>query len=219
VTGPREENLGEGQRDGSFGQSHELSPVDRLGVWLSRRSLLRHAGSFAGRRIADIGCGYQAVFARSVLDDASGLTLVDLALAPDLREDPRVTAVEGALPASLAEVPDASHDVTMCVSVLEHVWDDRALLRGLRRITRPGGVVIVSVPSWLGKRALEFSAFRLRLSPAAEMNDHKRYYDQRDLWPLLVEAGFVPEHIRCRRHKGGLNTIAICTIPSKGEAQ
>ena len=75
---------------------------------------------------------------------------------------------------------------------------------------RPGGVCAVNVPSWLGKRALEYSAFKLGLSPAEEMDDHKMYYDPRDLWPLMVRAGFCPHAIRCFRHKFGLNTFAVC---------
>jgi hypothetical protein len=42
------------------------------------------------------------------------------------------------------------------------------------------------------------------------MDDHKAYYDPRDLWPLLVRAGFRPSDIRCFRHKFGLNTFAEC---------
>ena len=40
------------------------------------------------------------------------------------------------------------------------------------------------------------------------MDDHRTYYDPRDLWPLLVRAGFRPSELSVRRHKGGLNTIA-----------
>ncbi len=60
---------------------------------------------------------------------------------------------------------------------------------------------------------LEFAAFRLGVSPAEEMDDHKRYYDPRDLWPMLVAAGFRPSQIRCHRHKFGLNTFAVCRVP------
>ena len=74
-------------------------------------------------------------------------------------------------------------------------------------------MLLVNVPTWRGKRALEFAAFRLGVSPADEMNDHKRYYDPKDLWPLLVEAGFRPSDIRCHRHKLGLNTFAVCRVP------
>jgi hypothetical protein len=40
------------------------------------------------------------------------------------------------------------------------------------------------------------------------MDDHKMYYDKRDLWPLLVKAGFRPHDIRLRYHKLGLNLFA-----------
>ncbi len=69
----------------------------------------------------------------------------------------------------------------------------------------------MNVPSWRGKKFLELSAFRLGLSPAVEMDDHKQYYDVRDLWPLLVRNGFRPSQIRCFRHKFGLNTFAVCS--------
>jgi hypothetical protein len=42
------------------------------------------------------------------------------------------------------------------------------------------------------------------------MDDHKMYYDPKDLWPLLVRSGFAPHAISCRRHKFGLNTVAVC---------
>jgi hypothetical protein len=66
------------------------------------------------------------------------------------------------------------------------------------------------VPSWRGKRFLELSAFRLGLSPAEEMDDHKMYYDPRDIWPMLVRAGFKPSRVKVFRHKFGLNTFASC---------
>ncbi len=40
------------------------------------------------------------------------------------------------------------------------------------------------------------------------------YYDVRDLWPLLVKAGFLPSEIECFSHKGGLNTFAACRLKS-----
>ena len=44
------------------------------------------------------------------------------------------------------------------------------------------------------------------------MDDHKWYFDPRDLWPLLVRAGFKPSEIQCHRHKFGLNTFAACHV-------
>jgi SAM-dependent methyltransferase len=202
----------EGERLTSFGETLSPSPVDRFGVWLSARALRREAGSFDRKRLGDFGCGYNAAFARSVLDEVASAVLVDVALADDLKADSRVTAIEGQLPDAAAELPDRSLDVALCISVLEHLWDPLAMLRELRRLTAPGGVCLVNVPSWRGKRFLELSAFRLGLSPVEEMDDHKRYFDPRDLWPLLVSAGFVPHAISCYRHKFGLNTFAACRV-------
>lgn len=196
----------------AFGQSHAPSVVDRFGVWLSARALRRELGSLAGKRLGDFGCGYHATFARSVLDDVASAVLVDVALADDLKANRRVTAIEGQLPDALAGVPDGSLDAVLCVSVLEHLSEPLEALRELRRVTASGGVCLINVPSWRGKRWLEFSAFRLGLSPREEMDDHKRYYDPRELWPLLVAAGFVPHGIRCHRHKFGLNTFAACRV-------
>jgi SAM-dependent methyltransferase len=183
--------------------------VDRFGVWLSARAVRKHA-DWRGKRVADLGCGFDARFSRTILDDVAELTLVDVALAPDLIANPAIVAIEKPIEMALLDIPDDSVDVIMMLSVLEHLSEPGAALSGLQRVLAPGGVALVNVPSWRGKRFLEFSAFRLGTSPAEEMDDHKAYYDPRDLWPLLVRAGFKPSAIKCYRHKFGLNTFAVC---------
>jgi len=196
----------------SFGQDGKASQVDRFGVWLSKRQIRSVVGSVRGRDVGDFGCGFDATFMRSVLDEVRSATLVDVALAPSLLADPRVHGIEGRLPDALDGLANESLDVVLCMSVVEHLWDPAPTLARFRELLRPGGVCAVNVPSWRGKRALEFSAFKLGLSPACEMDDHKTYYDPRDLWPLMVRAGFQPHGIKCFRHKFGLNTFAVCTV-------
>jgi SAM-dependent methyltransferase len=202
-------------REGAYGQHRAPTIVDRFGVWLSAAAVGRHA-RFEGRRLADFGCGYDATFARTLLDDVRSALLVDVALAPDLAAHPKVTAIEGSLPDVASGLPDASVDVLLCLSVLEHLSDPQPALSAFRRLTAPGGVTLINVPSWRGKRFLETAAFRLGVSPAEEMDDHKAYYDPPDLWPMLVRAGFRPRHIRCHRHKFTLNTFAVCRVPEGG---
>jgi SAM-dependent methyltransferase len=197
----------------SYGQDGRFSVVDRFGIWLSGRAIRRHVKSFGGLRVGDFGCGYDARFVRTVLDEVREAVLVDVALAPDLVADDRVRAIEGRLPDALDELEDASLDVVLCISTLEHLSEPERALRSFRRVLRPGGSCLINVPTWRGKKFLELSAFKLHLSPAAEMDDHKRYYDPRDLWPLLVAAGFLPSGITCKRHKFGLNTFAVCRVP------
>jgi SAM-dependent methyltransferase len=198
------------ERSEAFLQNGGGTLVDKFGVWLSGRQIHRHVSTFDGKRIGDVGCGFQASFARTVIDRAASTVLVDVALADDLKQHPRVRAIEGQLPDALAPLPSGELDVLMMVSVLEHVADAPKLLSEVRRLLAPGGVALVNVPSWRGKTYLELSAFRLGLSPAVEMDDHKMYYDVRDLWPLLVTAGFRPSRIKCFSHKFGLNTFAVC---------
>jgi SAM-dependent methyltransferase len=198
-------------RSESFGQGYQPTIVDRFGVWLSARQIRRFVKTFRDKDIADLGCGHQAAFTRTVLDEVRRAVLVDVAVADDLKAHPKVQVIEGALPDALASLADQSFDVVMIVSVLEHLWEpERA--RKSNRLLRPGGTCLVNVPSWLGKRYLELSAFKLGLSPAAEMDDHKAYYDVKDLWPLLVRAGFLPSEITCFSHKYGLNTFAACRL-------
>jgi SAM-dependent methyltransferase len=203
-----------GERTTSFGEGAKLTPVDRFGVWLSGRQIHRWVPSFDGKQIADLGCGFQASFTRTILDRVAGAVLVDVAIADDLKSHPKVRAILGTLPESLTALPTASLDVVMIVSVLEHLTDPLGTLKEIRRLLRPGGVMLVNVPSWRGKTYLELSAFKLGLSPAHEMDDHKAYYDVRDLWPLLVQAGFLPSQISCFSHKFGLNTFAACRLPA-----
>jgi SAM-dependent methyltransferase len=197
-------------RSKSFGQGHRLTAIDRFGIWLSNRKIGSLVDSFDGLFVADVGCGFNASFTRSIIDRVDRAMVVDIALANDLKDCTKILALEGLLPDALQVVQDQSLDIVVCNNLIEHLWEPMATLRELRRITKKDGFVFVNVPSWRGKWFLELSAFRLGTSPATEMNDHKMYYDLRDLWPLLVRAGFIPEHIRVGTHKFGLNTYAVC---------
>ena len=75
-------------------------------------------------------------------------------------------------------VGSACCDFAICLEVLEHLADDEAAVRELRRIVRPGGYLLVSVPStyyWPGYRNLI---------------GHYRHYTPRSLAALLEGGGF-----------------------------
>jgi SAM-dependent methyltransferase len=58
--------------------------------------------------------------------------------------DKRVRAVIG--DGCALEQPDATYDTALSIHVLEHVFEPTAMMSELRRVTRPGGNVIVMVP-------------------------------------------------------------------------
>jgi SAM-dependent methyltransferase len=198
----------------SYGEATELTFLDHLGVWLGTRHTRRRAGDLAGKALGDFGCGYDARFTRAQLPTVRHATLADVSLASDLKANPKVTAVEGALPDAITTLPDGGLDTILCISMLEHLWEPERMLRECRRLLAPGGRLLVSVPTWLDKRLLEFVGFRLHVNQY-EIDDHKRYYTRRDLWKMLRGAGFLPSRIRCRRYKFGLAIFAVASAPER----
>jgi SAM-dependent methyltransferase len=192
--------------DKAYGEE-DLTVLDRAGVWLSARAVRRHV-DLRGKRIADLGCGYAAMMVRPLLDEVQRAVLVDVALSRALKDHHKVHAIEGLLPDVLQTLETCSLDVVLALAVLEHLVEPQRMLDEVFRILAPGGVAIVNVPSWRGKPVLEFVAFRMGIS-SASMDDHKTYYDPRDLWPMLVKAGFRPSTIRCRRHKLSFATLGV----------
>ena len=59
-------------------------------------------------------------------------------------DDPRVTCVVG--DGTNLDMADGTHDTVLSIQVLEHVFEPLAMLTELRRVTRPGGRLVVVVP-------------------------------------------------------------------------
>src|SRR5262245_2752967 len=97
-------------RERAYGQDYQPTFVDRFGVWLSARQIRRYAGSMAGKELGDFGCGYHAAFVRRVLPELERAVLVDSALATDLKNSPKITAIEGTLPDALEQIDSSSLD-------------------------------------------------------------------------------------------------------------
>lgn len=197
-------------REKSFGEDYELTFMDRFGTWLSAVAIRRALGPLEGRSVGDFGCGYDARFMRTLLGRVESATLVDVTLAGDLKQRADVNAFEGVIPDVLSAVPDESLDAIVCNNVLEHLVLPERAVREMRRILKPGGKCFVNVPSWRGKVVLETAAFRLGITSAPEIDDHKAYYTPRELWMLLVRGGFKPSGVRTKSHKLGLNTFGVC---------
>ena len=202
--------------DESYGQ-RGLTMADRLGVWLSQRAIRRYLPRRNELEVLELGCGYRATQLIALEPKLKRGIGVDYHIAPELRARERFTFHEGTIEETLPELETETMDVVMLISVLEHLVEPQAALQSAWRLLRPSGLLLVNVPTWLGKRFLELSAFRLGFSPKIEIDDHKMYYGKRDLWPILVRAGFKPSQIRLRYHKFGLNLFAAARKSDLGQ--
>ena len=110
-----------------------------------RADLVRRYVDGPGRRVLDVGCRFGAL-TRSYLDgnEVVGLDVDRIALEEAARlgiETIWADAEEG-LP-----FDDESFDVVVAGELLEHVRDPAGLLADVRRVLRPGGTLVGSVPN------------------------------------------------------------------------
>ena len=128
-------------------------------------------------RLLDAGCGSgRTLDELADYGQVSGVDLSPLAVDAARRRghaDVQVGAIEH-LP-----FHDDTFDVVTCLDVIEHTPDDRASLAELRRVTRPGGLLLVTVP-----------AYPALWSWHDEANCHYRRYGRRELRTAATDAGW-----------------------------
>jgi ubiquinone/menaquinone biosynthesis C-methylase UbiE len=161
--------------------------VDEHHWWFrGRRAIieaeLRRLGLPRGARVLDAGCG-------------SGRTLMQLAphgsvSGIELNEDAAAIArARGDFDVRigrLEELPwdDETFDLITCLDVIEHTSDDVRALTELRRVSKPGGWVLVTVP-----------AYQSLWSQHDIANHHFRRYSRRTLAAAAAAAGFEVERM------------------------
>lgn len=117
-----------------------------------RRAL---GGVAAGKRLLDLGAGMGGLSVALLLDlGREGLSLQAMDYNPAYCEISRLRAYRHGLDLPIAVAageslpyPDASFDCVVCLDVLEHVADARAVLGEMHRVLKPSGVALTTVPN------------------------------------------------------------------------
>jgi SAM-dependent methyltransferase len=138
---------------------------------------------------------------------ATGVDVDAAALAWARRGDLAATLVRAAL--ERLPFADASFDKILCTEVLEHIRDDVAALRELRRVLRPGGRLAVSVPhadfpfAWdpIGRLRRAIGAPLLADGGLVGIGTgHVRLYWPQQLRACVEEAGLTVERVAAATH-------------------
>jgi SAM-dependent methyltransferase len=147
------------------GRRHVLDQViEQLQIGPSPRIL--DAGCGSGRNMVDLGRFGQV----------TGIELSEASVTV-ARERDAGEVLEG----SVMDMPFASDsfDMAVCLDVIEHLSNDRDALIELRRVVRPGGLLLVTVP-----------AYQWLWSHHDEVNYHHRRYNRRSLLDATSAAGW-----------------------------
>lgn len=128
-------------------------------------------------RILDVGCGTGANLTMlSQFGDAEGVDISPDALA-FCRERGLKNVRQGAAEALPYE--DGTFDLVTALDVVEHLDDDLGGLREMRRVLRPGGHVLLFVPTFMFLWGVQ-----------DEVSHHRRRYRMSELSRVVREAGF-----------------------------
>lgn len=161
-------------------------------------AMVNHLGVFApylrqGLRVLDLGCGAGAfsLYAASRGAVVQGVDVSERAIAAN-----RQAAEHLGLPnlsftcMDVAEFAmDARVDVVMLIEVLEHLADDRGMLRKVHEMLEPQGLLLMSVPS-SNAPLHRIYVKRLGHDPFDERVGHLRRYDAPTIFNMLHAAGF-----------------------------
>lgn len=164
-------------------------------AWSRRRALLL-AEARPGERVLDLGCGAGRFVAalRSAGADPVGVEIAEAALERARRVAPgadlRLVEEDGSLP-----LEHRSVDLVWCSEVLEHVGDVAHVLLEARRVLRPGGRLLATVPyhGRVQAAAIALTRFEAHFDP---LGQHLRFFTRRSLVETLRHAGFEPVSVR-----------------------
>jgi len=170
-----------------------------LRSWHIRRELRQlKAGGFAPAHIADAGSGFgQYVYFLSKKFPEASIRGLDIkqeqvddcnTFFTSIGKGDRISFQF----ADLTELNDPeAFDLILCVDVMEHIEEDRVVLKNYYNALKPGGVLLISTPSDQGGSDVHHE------HDASFIDEHVRDgYGQAEMKEKLEGAGFQENHIR-----------------------
>lgn len=157
-----------------------------------------------GAALLDLGCGFSGSLLKNVEKRISRGVGLDISVENNpynSKLELREYDLNCPLPFS-----DNEFDIVASLANLEHLENPEQSLEEICRVLKPGGKLLLTSPSTYGKPVLEFLAF-LGLVSRREIEDHKNYFNKKNLTNLGRKAGF--SFVRHSYFQLGMNNFLI----------
>ena len=162
--------------------AEELEKIGEGDFWSNVKTKLI-LGMIEGKNILDVGCG-ACTLSKILVEKSYNVTVIDS------DEKAVEIAKKKGLTGFKADIADwktnTKFDCVIASDVLEHIDDDKRVIKKIHAILKPGGCLILNVPSYkflFGKHDIYLG--------------HKRRYSDGELKAKLTESGF---EIESQRH-------------------
>jgi dolichol-phosphate mannosyltransferase len=166
---------------------YSVIPLQRW--WQRRRHQVICEWARGAGKTLDIGCGSSIIL--QSINDVVGLDILHNKLRYMRRYD--VPLVRGSIFA--VPVADATFDCVVCSQVIEHIAYDEVIFTELRRVLRPGGLLILGTPDYatIGWRTIEplYGFF----APGGYKDEHITHYTREGLIATCRRFGFELEDV------------------------
>lgn len=167
------------------------------------RKAVAHVRS--GGRLLDVGC-FDGHLLRTVRDRVGWAIGIDPLTPPGRRDG--VEFVRDSFPANV-DLEEASFDCITLLAVLEHMSDPQCVAAECFRLLRPGGRVVITVPSPQVDHVLAVLR-ALRLVDGMSLEQHHGF-EVSETATVFEKAGF--ELTRRERFQLGLNNLFVFSKP------
>jgi SAM-dependent methyltransferase len=166
---------------GTYSHAEELERIGKCDFWSNVKAELI-LSLIEGKEVLDVGCG-ACLLSEMLLKKTYDVTAID----NDSKaiEIARKKGIMGFTADINSWETDKRFDCVIAADVLEHIDDDRFVLRRIYNLLKPNGCLILNVPS-----------YRFLFGKHDVYLGHKRRYSDGELKTKLEESGFKIEYQR-----------------------